>query len=253
MRFVILFFVICTNMHGETSIIAHRGASAEAPENTISAFQKAIEIGVNCVECDVHLTKDGIPVVSHDNMIPYDHSRATNRPIGEMAHAELMVYDVGSWFHPEFTQEKVPRLQDVARLIDGKTHLMVELKGKGGSADRLVTKVLNELSCIKKSTVFIGSFDVDIVHALLEKKHPHTVLGIATTYDSFRSSFSHLPIHVVMSADYATKQVIETFHKEGKKVWTYTVDSLRHAERLKEYGVDGIITNDPRSIRSINK
>ena len=102
--------------------IAHRGASGKghSPENTIAAFREAINIGADCVECDVHCTKDGQVVVMHDGTL----NRTTNKKgaITEMALEEIKQADAGSWFSSLFTNERVPTFGRIACISKRKSH-----------------------------------------------------------------------------------------------------------------------------------
>jgi len=251
MIWILFLAIFCGSCVADVELIAHRGASVEAPENTMSAFQKALDIGVSCIECDVHLTKDNIPVISHDGSIPYDRTQSTTATIPTLLYSQLVLYDVGKWFHETFVNERVPTLEQLLKMQRGKTALMLELKKGQNSAEKLVSSVLEVLQKNGAKNVYIGSFDPDIVRALQEQKVPYSIQGICSTYDNFYERFPNSPQHVVMCADYVTKEVVEAFHKEGKKVWTYTVDSPRKAQRLREYGIDGIITNDPRVLQEV--
>jgi glycerophosphoryl diester phosphodiesterase len=108
--------------------IAHRGASGKghSPENTIAAFREAINIGVDCVECDVHCTKDGQVVVMHDSTL----NRTTNKKgaIAEMTLEEVKQTDAGSWFSSLFTGERVPTLGELLELTKGKVINVIEIK-----------------------------------------------------------------------------------------------------------------------------
>lgn len=107
-------------------IVAHRGASHEAPENTLAAFRRAWQLGVECVELDVRLSRDGVPVVIHDE----DTERTTGQAgkVAEQTHAELAALDAGRWKAPAFAGERIPTLAAaLASVPDGRT-LFVELK-----------------------------------------------------------------------------------------------------------------------------
>lgn len=235
----------------EIKIIAHRGASVEAPENTMSAFKKAIEIGVSCIECDVHVTKDEVAIISHDETIPYDHTQSTKVKISSLLYSEVMRYDVGEWFAATYQQERVPTLTQLLELDRGETAIMLELKKGDHPNEVLVEKVIESLKKCEAKNVYVGSFDAEIVTLLQKKKCPGIVQGLAVTIDDFYAFFSPLPKHVVMDCDHITKKVVDRLHLEGREVWTYTVDSPKKAKRLVGYGVDGIITNDPQALKEV--
>ena len=122
--------------------IAHRGASGRghAPENTLAAFRKAIQLGVDAVECDVHCTKDGHVVIIHDNNL----KRTTNMDgiIAEMTLKEVKKADAGSWFEPGFAGETIPTLRELLELMnsEGKIITVVEIKQEN-IADKVIKDI----------------------------------------------------------------------------------------------------------------
>jgi len=136
MRALLLMLVACSSAPaveapvaspiGRPRIVAHRGASEEAPENTLSAFRRAWELGVECVELDVHVTKDGEVVVMHDATTKRIGGR--DRKIADQTLAELRELDVGSWKSLAFRGEKIPTLGDVLATIPSGRTLVVEIK-----------------------------------------------------------------------------------------------------------------------------
>ena len=124
-------------------IVAHRGDSMHAPENTIAAFEQAISKGADAVELDVHLTKDNELVVHHDFYL----GRTNNGTgfISDFTFAELSTLDAGSWFDSAFATEKLPTLQEVLRLGKGKIRFEIELKGTSKRLlDRVIATITNE-------------------------------------------------------------------------------------------------------------
>ena len=111
------------------SAIAHRGFSAAAPENTLGAFNKAIELSSDMMECDVRRTKDGHIVVIHDATL--DRTTNGTGAVADMSLAEIKELDAGSWLSPEFAGEHVPTLEEVLDLAKGKCKLIVEIKEPG--------------------------------------------------------------------------------------------------------------------------
>ncbi len=108
------------------ALIAHRGASGYCPENTLASFSRALQMGATAIEFDVQQTKDGRLVVIHD----FDLKRVggLKRRVGAMTYTELSQVDVGSWFDPRFKGERVPLLEELLDLADGKAELHLEVK-----------------------------------------------------------------------------------------------------------------------------
>ena len=123
-------------------IIAHRGASAEAPENTVAAFDQALALGFSHLELDTQLSADGEVVVIHDATL----ERTTNGhgPVAAMARGELAGLDAGSWFHPRFSAQRIPTLAEVLRRYRGRAHLHIELKSEEATLPPAVARLLDE-------------------------------------------------------------------------------------------------------------
>ncbi len=120
-------------------LVAHRGASHDAPENTIAAFHKAWELGVECVELDIHLTRDHEVVVIHD-----DNTKRTtglDRDVASLTLAELQVLDAGSWMSPRFAGERIPTIAEaLATIPEGRT-MFIEIKSGPETAGALARAI----------------------------------------------------------------------------------------------------------------
>jgi glycerophosphoryl diester phosphodiesterase len=183
-------------------LIAHRGFSSKAPENTIAAFDRALDSGFTNVELDVQLTADGIPVVIHDGMI--DRTTNGTGPVASMTYAQLAKLDAGSWFDRNFAGEKVPLLEAVLKRYVGKIHLHLELKSEQPDLARRVAALLK--SC-----------------HWLDESHtpPFAVPGLTITskyLDQLDRSLKLLPAidHHWLTWD-LNEQIVETAMKKGFK------------------------------------
>ncbi|GGD89724.1 glycerophosphodiester phosphodiesterase [Paenibacillus nasutitermitis] len=144
-----------------TTIVAHRGCSGDAPENTIAAFKLALaQPEISNIELDVHLSKDGVPVVIHDHTL--DRTTNGKGPVQAYTLEELRKLDAGGWFAAEFTGEQIPTLEEVLELVKGRCRLHVELKTMGNEYVGLEAKVID---CIHRhgmqEEVVLSSFDHD--------------------------------------------------------------------------------------------
>jgi glycerophosphoryl diester phosphodiesterase len=195
-------------------VIAHRGASIEHPENTIDAIKHAFSLGVYAVEIDVHLSKDDIPVVIHDETLERTHN--DKRAVFDHSHSEL----------------PVPTLEQVLAL-PRDCYLMIEIKEGRHDAKRLIEKVVDLAKNHQK--IILASFS----HGLLAGIQGFELLGL--------SDQEVPPLEWVCLDE---KIIDETLMKllEGKRVWTYTVDCPVRAEELYSLGVEGFVTNDPRKL-----
>lgn len=238
-------------------VIAHRGASGLAPENTIASFTKAMEFNVDFIELDVHVSKDDSLIVIHD----YNVERTTNGEgeIEDLTYNYIKSLDAGSEFKPEFKGEKVPTLDEVIKLSGGKTKVLIELKWpKDGLYKDLVKKVI---ACIRsnkaESWVVIQSFEVaylDEMHTLapdLECQQliiaPKGIMPMHVTRKLKGGKFTPLPY--VRSVNphhmFVTKAWVEKMHKEHKTVYPFTLNTEEKMRKAINLGVDGIITNFP--------
>jgi len=219
-------------------VVAHRGASGVAPENTISSIQAALEIGARMVEVDVHTSSDGEIVVIHDP----DVSRTTNGKglISEMSLAQIRTLDAGSWFGPRFRGEPVPTLDEALELVRGKADLCIELKS--ASPRQVIDKVL-EHGYLDHVIIF------DFNHARLgeaRKIQPSVrTLALGISQDNIASLDPGVCGAVGCPLSRANGQLVEKAHRFGLAVFVYTVNEVDGMKKLAELGVYAIITDFP--------
>ena len=235
-------------------VIAHRGWSAKAPENTMAAFREAMRFGVDGIELDVHMTRDGHVVICHDDRL----DRTTNGAglIAEHTLDEIRRLDAGSWFSPEFAGEPLPTLRELLEAIAASSWrgvINIELKTTGADRYPGMEKAVADLLRAFDLTRFalISSFDHD---ALAETKRVDEELETAILYASaldepwaYAERLRCRTLHPVHTA--ATSEIIAGAHAHGVKVNAWTVDHPERARELARAGVDGIITNRPDVVR----
>lgn len=241
----------------KTQIIAHRGASGLAPENTTAAFSKAMEYHVDMIELDVHLSKDDSIIVMHDHNV----ERTTNGEgdIENLTYAEIKKLDAGSWFNEKYNNEHVPTLREVLQFVNGRTTVLIELKWPSeGIYKNLVKNVIQTIKeCHAESWVIIQSFETKYLqemHTLAPEIPCHQLIFAVSNALSFSQGrsmhigeFKPLP-HVKsvnISYKFLNKNFVQSMHEKGLTVFTYTVNSEKDMQRAIEMGVDGIITNRP--------
>jgi glycerophosphoryl diester phosphodiesterase len=160
-----------------TRILAHRGFSAAAPENTLAAFRSAIEAGADGFELDVHMTKDGELVVIHDETV----DRTTNGTgwIKDLTLVEIKRLDAGSWYSSQFTDERIPTLREVLDLIKDSNHTVnIELKNNLIAYPKLEEKVLREVDrADMEKRVVLSSFNHTSIYNL-HLLRPTVKLGV---------------------------------------------------------------------------
>jgi len=229
------------------SIYAHRGASAQCPENTISAFRKAIEEGADGIELDVHLTKDGIPVVIHDESI--DRTSTGSGNVYEMTYAEISKFDFGIKSHRFFINEKIPTLQDVLVLIQPwHGSLNIELKNDQVDYQELEEKVILLIKQLDlQDRIIFSSFNHNSLKkckkicpdiaccALLERYEKPDLqdllsCGITALHPDLRD---------------INKKQVKKWHQAGFLIRPYTANHLLLILWLIYCGVDAVITNYP--------
>ena len=230
-------------------VIAHRGACAYAPENTLSAFKKAIEQGADGIEFDVKLTKDGHVVIMHDPTL----ERTTNGSGRVMDHtlAELKMLDAGAHFSPEFTGEPVPTLRDVLETVGDRLYLNIELTNYAAPLDALPVKVAQVIKDYAfHDNILFSSFNL-LTLLRIRRLLPHIPVAVLAlpgipgiparglTGRLFAPDIVH-PYYKDVTPAYVQRQ-----KKLGRRVHVWTVNDPHTMLNLFHFGVQGIITDDP--------
>lgn len=232
-------------------LIAHRGASSEAPENTSAAIKRALEIGVDYIELDVHLSQDGHPIVIHDAVLGRTTRGAEGKRISELTLAEIKKLDAGSWFSEAHAGEVIPTLDEILKIPRGDTGLMIEIKRGHLAFERLNAAVLKSMraAVIQKSPLLLGSFSAALLYHMHAEDPNLSLAGIVEDINLL-SSFQPLPLkRMVLWYKLINPALVNTLHEEGQEVWAFTVDDLEVAKFLLSIGVDGIITNKPQYLK----
>ena len=235
----------------KTKIIGHRGGVAGYPENTLAAFKKAVELGADGVEFDVHLTKDGEIVVIHDESI--ERTMNGSGLVKDHTLAELRAMNVGEFFSRDFKEQKIPTLREVLEVVKDLEIINIELKNQL-SYPNLEEKVLKLVDEFKiRDKVIISSFN----HYSLEKikKIQPTIetgaLMVAKIINPadyvFKRGFDTLHMNFLT----VDQEIIEKAHFMGLKICAYTVNYSESAADLLEKGVDMIITDDIEMVQKL--
>lgn len=233
---------------GRPLVIAHRGFSWIAPENTLVAYQKAIDIGVGLAECDVYLSKDGVPVCFHDKKL--DRTSDGEGAIGDRTLAELKQLDAGSWKSPDFAGERIPTLVELLKLVKGRLRLVIEIKQTG-----MEQEVIDALKAtdVEPDAVMIFSFDYETVRRIaeLEPELPTTwLIGKLPEDKAARREAIRKALRARVSAlgcdkDRVDAAFVRLAHECGFPVFVWTVNEEARMTALVEAGVDAIITDRP--------
>lgn len=228
------------------SAIAHRGFSAAAAENTLSAFNKAIDLGPEMMECDVRRTKDSQLAVIHDPTV--DRTTNGKGTVAEMSLAQLKELDAGSWFSPKFAGERIPTLDEVLDLSKGKCKLIVEIKEP--SLEDIVVDMVNDRDM--SDEVIIASFYYRIGMRLPELDE--RIAFVPLIYLSHKAGEDE----AVRLADEAavvngsifgvnhaavSPALVKAARMANMRLLAWTVDDEANIRRMVEAGVDMIASN----------
>lgn len=229
-------------------IIAHRGASHFAPENTLAALRKAHAMGTQWVEFDVTLTRDGVPIIFHDATL----KRTTNGQgkIVSTSYQSLLNLDAGSWFAHEFKDERIPTLKEwlecAAKLNMG---INLEMKVRGTKRAKLLAKqIVQHFEHYWPADLpqpLISSFSVECLQAI-HQAAPQLATGFliakwTRNWQRIVKRFDCVSLHIYHK--YLNANRVAQIHKLGLKVCAYTVDDPQRAQRLWNMGVDAIFSN----------
>ena len=234
------------NLVDSTIIAAHRGASVYTPESTMPAFQSAIDSGV-CyyIELDVHPTKEGIPIVMHDNTTK--RTTGLDARIEDLTLEEIKQLDCGSWFGEEFKGEKVPTLEEVIQACAGKINLIIEIKNSAHMEgfEETVVRMMEQYGIEETSVIHSISYES---LTKVKEANPNIAcgyimaIGLGMYYDLPNADF------FCIEHSFINDEVVRDIHDRDKKVFAWTVNEPDNVRKVRGYGVDGIIGDDPSSI-----
>jgi glycerophosphoryl diester phosphodiesterase len=237
------------------SIIAHRGASAYAPENTLAAFKLALQQGADGIELDAQLTADEQVIVFHDPTV--DRITPCKGRINDLTLAELRKMDAGSHFDIAFRGESIPTLEDVFKSVGQLTYINIELKAFDSLTDSLPKKVAQLVKRYHLTQrVLISSFN-PIPIICIRRMLPKTPIGLLALRGnagllarSWPGRFiRYQSLHVELND--ATPDLVNDVHKRGYKIFVYTANTEEEIGKLYTMGVDGFFTNDPLRARQV--
>ena len=235
--------------------VAHRGASGHAPENTISAFDKVVEMKADYIEIDVQMTQDGKLVVIHDTTV--DRTTNGTGSVGDYTLDEIQKLDAGSWFDEEFAGEQIPTFEEIMDRYRGKIGILIELKTPElyPGVEEKVTESLIQRNMHRPNNgkIIIQSFNHESVQQSKEllPNIPHGVLVGATwadVSDEQLAQFAAYADYFNPNMNIVTEKLVARVHTTGLKIFPYTVRAQEQADNLFALGVDGIITDFPEYV-----
>lgn len=238
---------------------AHRGASGYAPENTLAAFRMAVAMKADGIECDIHLSKDGVFVVCHDETI--DRTSNGTGKINEMTYDEISKYNFCCRFHPHYYRdggETAPTLEQMLDVVRDMKVINIEVKEFAGDEDAALEKfyaILKKYDIIDR--VIVSSFNVGILKRL-KALHSDIFTGYlyhpGVTSDTYKvypwevavqTALDHNCDAIHPEIQSLTKEVVDDAHAHGLKVNCWTANTRELVEKAQAIGCDGIITNYP--------
>lgn len=237
---------------GRLWVVGHRGASGHAPENTMASFHRAVALGADFVELDVHLSRDGALVVIHD----FSVGRTTNGSgaVRDLTVAELRALDAGGWYGPAFAGERIPTLDEVLGWASGQVRLVIEIKNGPfyyeGIEERLVA-ALRAHSMAQSALVI--SFDHPSVRRVkeLDAAIATGILYVARPVDAVTLAHAAGASVLLPHWAFVTAQEVEAAHGAGLAVCPWVVDEVTQMEMVLGMGVDGLGTNFPDRVRTL--
>lgn len=259
----------------QVEVIAHRGASAEAPENTLAAFQRAVELNADWFELDCTLSRDGQIVVIHDDTIKRTAKGKPKGKVKDLTLAELKTHDVGSWKDPAFAAERIPTLAESLDLARGQIGVYVEVK-HSDDAKKLRKRVLaaapsERLALLEAS----DCVDLPLAKAVVAEVQPRVARGERIVVQSFsaiicayvRLAAPELTVELLTGdvpwkeslrwlseLDFAglnpsrkkvTAKRVAEVRALGKDVSVWTVNDVKTMRKLREWGVRRLISDVP--------
>ena len=230
-------------------VFAHRGASAHAPENTLAAFELALQQGADAIELDAKLSADGHVVVIHD--VTVDRTTGAHGRVRDMSLAELRAPSAGSFFSSHFGTEKIPMLEEVFETLGKRIFINVELTNYNSPGDHLVESVcmLVKKFNLQEHILFSSFYASNLSKARTYLPDvPCGLLALNGLLGSWARSFGfafgkYAALHPNL-AD-ATREQLQRVHRLKGRVHVWTVNTEADMRRLFGWGVDGIFTDDP--------
>lgn len=236
--------------------LAHRGASGHAPQNTMAAFLQAAEMGADGIELDVHLSADGQAVVIHNDTV--DETTDGSGPVRQMTAAQLQSLDAGRWFDPRFTGERIPTLEEVFAELGQRLFINVEIKAETGyhpsEQEAEAVRLIEDYHMVER--VIVSSFSPSSLRRV-HRLNPRIPLGFL--YESAQPGWLPLLIHRFYAPLTAwhpdLKRVdagyVSLARRRQQRVNVWTVNAADDMRRMRDLGVDGIITNYPDVLRDV--
>lgn len=267
--YVLLVFLInlttVAQPNNDLVVIAHRGASSVAPENTLAAAEQGITYGADMIELDIHLTKDGKIVVIHDHTV--DRTTNGTGTIADMTLEEVQKLDAGSWKDPKYADQRVPTLDEFLKLVNGRATVLIEIKSNDKKLYEGIEQKTWDIVEANNAHNWVAyqSFHPKVIDNFLaiDPKCPIYLLIVgrmplfplyyddAVRWGSPFKRWKGKVLGINPNTKFASKSFINKAHKNGFKVFSWTANEGKDIEKLKNNGADGVITNYPQKLTGI--
>lgn len=231
-------------------VMAHRGNSTVAPENTLPAFMSAIEVGADAIELDVQLTKDGEVIVLHDTNLA--RTTGIKKNVWDVTYDEIKDLDNGSFFSPEFSSTKIPTLRQVLELCKNKIYLNIEIKKTkhGDGIEQKVIDLINEYDF--QNECDITSLDYKTIETV-ERLDP----SIKTVYTTTVAYGKLIDLKAAdafsIESTFVNESLVKAMRKHNKQIFVWTVSNESQMQKMIDLDVDAIITNNPVLCKTLIK
>ena len=226
-------------------ITYHRGYSSRAPENTMAAFEAALEDGCPRIELDVQMTADGVAVVTHDTSLRRCTGR--NENIYDLTYNEVRKLDAGRWFGQKYTGTRIPTLEEVLDQCKGRIQLNIEIKPNAATPEleaetiRIIYEKGFEHDCVITSQSYDSLCNVKELAPEIQTGYI-LALGVGSYYDLPAADFFSV------ESTFITAGMVQQIHLRGKTISAWTINRQQDAEKLLQLGVDDLITDKPEII-----
>ncbi len=247
-------------------VIAHRGSSGAAPENTLAAVELALRQKADVVENDIQRTADGALVIVHDTTLARTTDVEAVFPdrapwnVRDFTLAEIKQLDAGSWFAPQFAGQRVPTLAEWAHAVGRQTGMLLEVKspelypGIENDVDRELRALPEFTQALRHGRVMMQSFNHDWLRAydaLAVDVPVGLLVGGGRPSEALIADAATWAQAVNPALGDMTQDTVTTIHRYGLKTYTWTVNGGQDMRRAINWGVDGVITNYPQVLRDL--
>ncbi|MGM0436270.1 MAG: glycerophosphodiester phosphodiesterase family protein [Bacillota bacterium] len=228
-------------------IVAHRGASEDAPENTLSAVELALEQEADAIEIDVRMTDDGTVILMHDATLGRTTNDSQNRYVRDVTYDEIRQLDAGSWFSSEYEGEPVPTLEEVLEVVGRRSNLFIEMKDKSGAMNERVVELIEEYN-VENTASILSDSESQLHEIKTLNEDIETIMLISTFYGNINNLINDDSIdHFALGFSFYINndQYVTRMHDSDRKVYAWTVNTEGTIASLSRRNVDGLITDRP--------